>query len=69
MRDPFSCSHQSWQYARRVHQDGTQHFCVQCTECLGVAKLRRHQQHLYLKITDIPANASIHPWIEGDCDE
>lgn len=62
------CAHERWQYCRRM-QNGEQQFGAQCLDCMDMVKLRRHGYKLLLRASDIPANAPIHAWISGGCNE
>lgn len=60
------CQHGRWQYCRRILQNHTHHFCVQCMDCLSIIKIERHAGKLWLKPDDIPENSPIHAWIDPD---
>ena len=61
-----SCAHERWQYCRRILQNSTHHFGIQCLDCLSIIKLDRHVGKLWIKPEDIPSNAPIHAWIDPD---
>ena len=58
------CQHSRWQYSRRTLLDGTVHLGAQCMDCLSIIKLPEHDYRLWLKPSDIPAGATIHPFVE-----
>lgn len=62
---PLVCQHERWQYARRVLNDGTHHLCAQCIVCHSAIKLSQHSNNLWLKPSEIPSDAVIHPFIEA----
>lgn len=51
-------------YARRVFNNGSVHFCVQCLRCLQVCKLPEHGNRPWIKATEIPAGRGIYDFIE-----
>lgn len=52
-------------YARLVLPNKHQHFVVQCSKCLQVIKSAKHGQRLYIKISEIPADAVVVPLLKG----
>ncbi len=50
-------------YARRVFQNGTVHFCVQCLKCLRVVKLPEHDHRPWIRIEEVPQGRKIHDFI------
>lgn len=53
-------------YARRVFNNGTVHFCVQCLKCLRVVKLEEHENKPWIKVESIPPGRKIHDFIEPE---
>ena len=63
------CDHvNAKRYARRVFENGTIHYCVQCLKCLRVIKTEKHAGKLFIKHNEIPTNKKIHEFItrEGE---
>lgn len=57
------CQHKNLRYARRTFQNKTVHFTVQCTDCWKAVKTKQHKGRLHIKLSDIPAGATIHDFI------
>jgi hypothetical protein len=59
------CDHKGrLRYVRRVFKNGTIHFGVQCSACLDMVKTSRHNNKLFISISEIPAHSTIHEYID-----
>lgn len=53
-------------YARRIFENGSVHFCVQCLKCLRVVKLSDHDNRPWIRIEDVPSGRKIHDFINPE---
>lgn len=61
------CDHVGFlRYARRTFNNGTQHYCVQCSNCRKVVKHSRHKGKLFIKHSEIPTGYQIHEFMVTD---
>lgn len=59
------CDHIGYtQYVRRVFENGTIHYGIQCELCKRMVKHERHGGKLFIKHSEIPEGYDIHPYQE-----
>ena len=61
------CSHEGKRvFAKRVFENGTVHYCVQCTDCKLVVKLPEFNNRPWIRKDEIPQGYVIHDFIEQE---
>ena len=52
------------QYARRVFESGSVHYCIQDTRTGDLVKHPAHQYRPFIRHDEVPAGVVVHNWID-----
>lgn len=60
------CQHAKTHYIRKIFEDETVHYAVQCKECRQLIKTDIHDGKLFIKHKDIPPGSVLSEWLDPE---